>query len=253
MSKITCNVSSGLASILDKDMGANVVYHTSNEDITPAEEKLKGISGLGRYVGISGGFTANLYILSKLQKNNKLAAIDLVDTNPSAIFQALELMYYFNSTDNKGYRENLDFEYGEYFDVINIAHNRNEKFYKGFVETNLSKPELSDDLSITFHREDIFKFLDRLESKDKYFIYLSNLFDYKIESASYISSHILENDKIESGSWLLLTAISKARMRNLTDLVEDKEEKNKAGSSYAVGLFRKEGNRLKNELIYRLD
>jgi hypothetical protein len=129
--------SSGLERILYDDQDREVVYFTSNESIKPAEDTFSRISGLDRYVGVVGGFTASLYILSKLQDKNNLSSVDMVDISPSAIWQALEIINKFNNSSSEEYREYLTFEYSGYLSHAALSCSKDDETYNGFAETNL--------------------------------------------------------------------------------------------------------------------
>ncbi|MBE5728027.1 hypothetical protein IHE51_00390 [Candidatus Parvarchaeota archaeon] len=246
--------SSGLERILYDDQDREVVYFTSNESIKPAEDTFSRISGLGRYVGVVGGFTASLYILSKLQDKNNLSSVDMVDISPSAIWQALEIINKFNNSSSEEYKEYLTFEYSGYLSHAALSCSKDDETYNGFAETNLKKPNLTRDLNLRFSHAEVFDFLGRLENKGKYFIYLSNLLDYAKWSAGseLIRAKIVDNDNIENGSYLLLTSLLKARRDNLNSLIEDKSNAVKADSTYAFGIFKKENSHLSTEFVYSL-
>jgi hypothetical protein len=60
-------------------------YTISNEYLKPAAKFLRNFSNFGFYDGICGGGTHNLYILSRLLKNNDLREIILIDNKKSQL------------------------------------------------------------------------------------------------------------------------------------------------------------------------
>ena len=77
-------------------------YSISNESLFNISGDLEKIYGLDKYVGVCGGGTQNLYILSKLCKNNNLKEIILIDKNKLQLDNFKQIIDIYNNSSKKG-------------------------------------------------------------------------------------------------------------------------------------------------------
>ena len=185
-------------------------YSISNESLFNISEGLEKIYGLDKYVGICGGGTQNLYILSKLCKNNNLKEIILIDKNKLQLDNFKQIIGIYNNSSKKRYEDELikliKKRTDERIKFYIIRHRFDKEEYK---LTNLTKQSFNKNLKITLVIGDIFDFLSKINYKGKYFFYLSNVLNYKkiipdfgIRNARLRQA--LQNKKIQSDSLLLL-------------------------------------------------
>ena len=162
----------------------------SNENLVVAKHILSKIK-IDNFIGICGGGTQILYILSLLTRKNKLKSIKLVDYDKN---QLLNFNYivkaYEKNKDPIHYIADLskrpDFTDGKLPEkgplssrsfrlVAPMLFNKDY----GFEETNLRRPKIKGNLRIELIYETFDKYFKTAKlKKGKYLIYTSNIFTY---------------------------------------------------------------------------
>lgn len=263
--KIRYNVvqESLLEGILKDDSTKGILYLISNENLAPARDTLSGLEGIEGYIGVASP-TVNYYLLSKLQKRNKLEEITLVDIDRYAIKRNIQIIERYNTLGSKAYYMSLRYEYksvnkefdegrnsgnDEYFRVKEkiestiSAYSSNKKTYREFIESSVSKPNLIYDVKVNLLLDDIFDYLSSLNERKRYFIYLSNSLDYLKDSRQLelLSNSIVKNDKIEEGSIILITSLIPYSKNIFRILLRDSQYSSVqfGENSFIFGLFRK--------------
>ena len=163
----------------------------SNENLVSGRKVLSKIKA-DNFIGICGGGTQILYILSLLTRKNKLKSIKLIDYDKN---QLLNFNYivkaYKKNKDTIHYITDLskrpDLTEGKLLLKGNAIINRSYRFIApmlfnkdyGFEETNLRKPKIKGDLKIDLIYENFFKYIKTAKLKEgKYLIYVSNILTY---------------------------------------------------------------------------
>jgi hypothetical protein len=207
-------------------------FPISNECFTPIKATLNSLIGLDYYLGICGGGTQNIYLLSQLLLHNRFKKLALIDTKLVELDNFRYVAKAYNKTnDDLHYFASLIKHYKRFNINDALPYYRffwPSFFYDSFIfeETNFKK-ELPKNIIVHLEQADIFK---QISNNDlpigKYFIYLSNGLTYKwwqrIEyklrfwRESYpnylnyiypkIAPKILENNKILEGSVILVYA-----------------------------------------------
>lgn len=165
-----------------KEKNKKPIYPISNENFIPVKKNLESFKGFQYYIGICGGGTQNIFLLSLLTKNNKFKKISLVDKKISALVNFTYIAKAYNkSKDDLHYFSNTIKAYRR-FKVNYIPYFRfflpmfRYKSY-GFEETNFKYYQLKKDLTIYLEKADMVEYIRNLPS-GKYFIYLSNILTF---------------------------------------------------------------------------
>ena len=163
------------------------IFPISNESLHPLCRYIKNLNGVKFYIGICGGGTQNLYILSLLSRKNNLKSIKLLDNNKN---QFLNLLHIINawedSNNNLGYITHLtkrsEFKY---LQMSGLKNSLAKLFVPllidedyAFVKTNLERPKLKN-MKINLVLSDFTEYIKTSKlGRGRYFIYISNIYTY---------------------------------------------------------------------------
>ncbi len=187
-------------------------YPISNENLSNIGLNLERISNVTNYVGICGGGTQNLYILSKLCQRNKIREITLIDENKLQLDHFKHIVAAYNkSLDPERYTKEIikltkkPLSERVIFNLIRYLRlDRTD-----YIITNLNRPTFDKNIRITLVYGDIFDFLSKIGHKGKYFLYLSNILNYRqrttnVGKRNFRLKEVLKNRNIDQSSLLLL-------------------------------------------------
>ncbi len=187
---------SGLSMLLELGQprvgGERMPFYVSNEDLSFAEKILPKFAGIEHYVGICGGGTGDLYLLSKLE--SELKTVTLVDSSGWQLGNFRELADIYNKSHSEA-------EYGAHI----RHHYKKDKSHTGYDDqTTLGLPKFKALPTIALKHSNIEKYLKNINVKGKYFVYLSNTlwcwWTASEKEAKALVSSICDNPNIEDGS-----------------------------------------------------
>ena len=212
-----------LEEILSKNAqqsGEPVSFPVSNERYPKQVEEVVSSLSVDSYIGVCGGGTQNLKLLSLLQKTKNLSTATLIDVRPSQLHNFIELARFFNLGKENGYESTLmerakkSMKISGY-DSESIEILINLDSYK---RTNLLYPELSTPISLRLCEEDIQDYFYDLSErniwsvdpseKKKYFIYLSNIYQFDwlgYGATQRMLDNLADNDAVEPGSIVFMS------------------------------------------------
>jgi len=187
------------------------MYPVSNESCSDEPIKmLWSIKGIDRYIGICGGGTQNLHLLSMLKRNNNIKEVHLVDCNRMQLYNFSKIAKIYNhSKDDAEYRTLLE-------------QHINEVKYLSNLEPNKKKPCFDNDVTITLHNNDITDHLKNVKDPGRYFIYLSNILYDPIWMSNATSRDLLNQINAETCS-KEGSIIFSAQLVSYISLLEKKE------------------------------
>ncbi|MDE1824392.1 MAG: hypothetical protein KGH74_03785, partial [Candidatus Micrarchaeota archaeon] len=158
-------------------------FPIANEDFTPLRQELNKIRNINFYLGVCGGGTQNIYLLSFLTKHNKLRLVELFDILKPPLENFTHIAKAYNeSVNNFDYFLRIIKQYRR-FKVRDVPYHRFffHMFHRkstGFEETNFKKWTLSKNLTIKLIHQDILKHIKTINTEGVYFIYLSNILTF---------------------------------------------------------------------------
>lgn len=188
-----------------------LIFPVANENFRSIEHRIDKIRDADFYLGVCGGGTQNIYLLSILSKNCSLKSIELVDLNVVALENFINISEAFNkSEDSLYYLSNIIKKYRQFkfkpkiipywrffFGMFKYGSN-------GFEETNFRKVSLKKNILVKLKSGDILSYMKKENGKTgKYFVYLSNIFTYftiktiprSVEYLLYLFWHYLHREK----------------------------------------------------------
>ncbi len=189
------------------------------------------------YIGICGGGTQNLFILSRLLRGNHLKSIVLLDIDINQLHNFAYLVRKHNTKNERRYQRILS-ERG--IEALTPRETLD------FLSVNITKPVITNDVSIGLECMDILEYLKRINENGRYFIYLSNAVSTNHigeRDTKAIFRKILESEKFESGTarfasiHLDKVIVIEKRGEDLTQAFAD--GKNRL-FEYTIGCVRKE-------------
>lgn len=182
-------------------------YQISNESYsTELIGEFDKHSDFNTFIGICGGGTQVLYLLSKLSKNNQLESCSIVDIATEQLKNLEELIdIYDKSKDNCAYAKNIAKKIGV-TDAVEKTH-LCSLYDKYQLSTNFVKPVPNYNVEIGLYESDIIDFLKKSDGPGKCFIYLSNaLFSYiNNMRAIGLLSNVLCSPKFKNGTVVFCT------------------------------------------------
>ncbi len=179
----------------DRNEGMGVFYPVSNE-MAESKDMEKSVRGLDGYIGICGGGTQNISILSRLSRHNDLEKIVLVDRNYDQLENFRKVSEIFNSSeDSKAYREKLKKHF--------LSSKGYLSRYSSTVIDSMEKPVLKDDTVVKLVNSDIYSYLGKKKKAGSYAIYMSNAIRIPAD-LKYTLNALSADDEIKDGSILIL-------------------------------------------------
>ena len=199
--------------------------------------------GLEKYIGICGGGTQNLYILSKLCKHNNLKEIVLIDENGLQLDNFKQIITLYNNFSQSQYEHELIKLIKKRAERIRFNIIRYLRFDKEkYKRTNLAKPPFNKNIKITLVTGDIFDFLSKASYNGKYFFYLSNILNYRerttnVGGRSAKLIEVLKNKNVASNSLLLLIRSTLLLESTKTIIIKKSDYLKKASNTFFARLF----------------
>lgn len=177
-------------------------FPTSNERYPQRVDRLLSEIEVDRYVGVCGGGTQNLYLLSLLQAKNGLSKVVFVDREIKQLRNFLDLAALFNDSKSmESYESGIKRR-------VNASMHSSYIGVPNFVKTNIRRPALKSDLEVELKFSNIDDYIEGLSDEGRYFIYLSNIYQLGwlgYENTESLLDEISESDTFEPGSVVFMS------------------------------------------------
>jgi hypothetical protein len=150
-------------------------YHRSNEKFDKYIFKvINAMHDIDGFKGIAGGFTFPLSLVLNMQCKNNLETLTFVDNDKSQLFHGIFVTLRYDKIFSESSKQ---------FSQIKIRDNATPLLF-----LQKSKTLSCKKMTITFKNNEMEKELENTDEKHKYFIYLSNAFEFGVESDYSIPS-----------------------------------------------------------------